>query len=81
MPSMRTPRETAALDRGSPIFLRILLIRSSVSKKPLFPVISKKPLLLGMSVNKGASGVVAEVGTYARYQEVAVLTDVLLALG
>jgi hypothetical protein len=31
-------------------------------------------------VNKEASGRVAEVGMHARYQEVAVLTHVLLAL-
>ncbi len=36
---------------------------------------------LGSLVNKGASGGVAEVRMHARYQEVAVLTDLLLALG
>ena len=32
-------------------------------------------------VNKGASGGVAEFGMHARYQEVAVPTDLVLALG
>ncbi len=32
-------------------------------------------------VNKGASGGVAQFGMHARYQEVAVLTDLALALG
>jgi hypothetical protein len=41
-----------------------------------FPRIS----ILGILVNKGTLGGVAQVGMHARYQEVAVLTYVLFAL-
>jgi hypothetical protein len=42
--------------------------------------ISEKSTTFGSLVNKGASGGAAEIGTHASYQEVAMLTDVRLAL-